>query len=220
MPIDFPSSPTTGQVYTYLGKSWVYNGTGWDSPRALSEIGAVQTFANAAARTAAIPTPTEGIVTYLNDVDLITIYESGAWRTSLSPRGGVLQVVQATTTTPVFTTSTSYVTGGLQASITPKSSANKILIQVSGDYDTGGAGRVGNITIFKGGAGGSNLLSANGFTKLTSSAGSMDTSFSGTFLDSPATASSTTYTVMFKTSGAGMQIFGSFGSITLLEIAN
>ena len=30
MPIDFPSSPTTGQVYTYLGKSWVYNGTGWD----------------------------------------------------------------------------------------------------------------------------------------------------------------------------------------------
>jgi hypothetical protein len=34
MPIDFPSSPTTGQVYTYLGKSWVYNGTGWDAPRA------------------------------------------------------------------------------------------------------------------------------------------------------------------------------------------
>jgi microcystin-dependent protein len=34
MPIDFPTSPTTGQVYTYLGKSWVYNGTGWDAPRA------------------------------------------------------------------------------------------------------------------------------------------------------------------------------------------
>jgi hypothetical protein len=30
MPIDFPTGPTTGQVYTYLGKSWVYNGTGWD----------------------------------------------------------------------------------------------------------------------------------------------------------------------------------------------
>jgi hypothetical protein len=74
MPIDFPSSPTTGQVYTYEGKSWVYNGTGWDSPRALSEIGAVQTFANAAARTAAIPTPTEGIVSYLNDVDRLDIH--------------------------------------------------------------------------------------------------------------------------------------------------
>jgi microcystin-dependent protein len=30
MPIDFPTSPTTGQVYTYLGKSWIWNGTGWD----------------------------------------------------------------------------------------------------------------------------------------------------------------------------------------------
>lgn len=79
MPIDFPSSPTTGDVYTYLGKSWVYNGTGWDVPRALSEIGAVQTFANATARTAAIPTPTEGIVTYLNDVDALQVYSGSAW---------------------------------------------------------------------------------------------------------------------------------------------
>jgi hypothetical protein len=82
MPIDFPSSPTTGQVYTYLGKSWVYNGTGWDSPRALSEIGAVQTFENAAARTAAIPTPTEGIVSYLNDVDLLQTNNGSAWVTT------------------------------------------------------------------------------------------------------------------------------------------
>jgi hypothetical protein len=78
MPIDFPFSPTTGQVYTYEGKSWVYNGTGWDSPRALSEIGAVQTFANSAARTAAIPTPTEGIVSYLNDVDRLDVYSGSA----------------------------------------------------------------------------------------------------------------------------------------------
>jgi hypothetical protein len=82
MPIDFPSSPTTGQVYTYEGKSWVYNGTGWDSPRALSEIGAVQTFANAAARTAAIPTPTEGIVSYLNDVNLLQTNNGSAWVTT------------------------------------------------------------------------------------------------------------------------------------------
>jgi hypothetical protein len=30
MPIDFPSGPTTGQVYSYLGKSWVYSGSAWD----------------------------------------------------------------------------------------------------------------------------------------------------------------------------------------------
>jgi hypothetical protein len=79
MPIDFPSSPTTGQVYTYLGKSWVYNGTGWDAPRALSEIGAVRTFANAAARNAAIPSPTNGIVTYLEDTKLFQTWNSSAW---------------------------------------------------------------------------------------------------------------------------------------------
>jgi hypothetical protein len=82
MPIDFPTSPTTGDVYTYQGKSWIWNGTGWDVPRSLSEIGAVQTFANAAARTAAIPSPTEGIVSYLNDVDLLQTNNGSAWVTT------------------------------------------------------------------------------------------------------------------------------------------
>jgi hypothetical protein len=99
MPIDFPSSPTTGQVYTYQGKSWVYNGTGWDSPRALSEIGAVQTFANAAARTAAIPTPTEGIYTHLNDVDRLEFYNGSAWR---SPFGMTLLVNVNIPSTPSY----------------------------------------------------------------------------------------------------------------------
>jgi hypothetical protein len=82
MPIDFPNSPTTGQVYTYLGKSWIWNGTGWDAPKALSEVGAVRTFANATARTAAIPSPTEGIVSYLNDVNLIQTNNGSAWVTT------------------------------------------------------------------------------------------------------------------------------------------
>ena len=30
MPIDFPTGPTVGQVYTYLGKSWAWSGTTWD----------------------------------------------------------------------------------------------------------------------------------------------------------------------------------------------
>jgi hypothetical protein len=78
MPIDFPNSPTVGQVYTYQGKSWIWNGSGWDVPRALNEIGAVRSFANAADRTAAIPTPTEGIVSYLNDVDRLDIHNGTA----------------------------------------------------------------------------------------------------------------------------------------------
>ena len=30
MPIDFPTGPTEDQIYTYEGKSWIYNGTAWD----------------------------------------------------------------------------------------------------------------------------------------------------------------------------------------------
>jgi hypothetical protein len=84
MPIDFPNSPTVGQVYTYQGKSWIWNGSGWDVPRALNEIGAVRSFANAADRTAAIPSPTEGIVTYLNDVDRLDIHNGTAFMPAVS----------------------------------------------------------------------------------------------------------------------------------------
>jgi uncharacterized NAD-dependent epimerase/dehydratase family protein len=27
--IDFPTSPSVGQVYTYLDRTWVWEGTGW-----------------------------------------------------------------------------------------------------------------------------------------------------------------------------------------------
>lgn len=27
--IDFPTSPVTGQVYTYSGRTWVWDDTGW-----------------------------------------------------------------------------------------------------------------------------------------------------------------------------------------------
>ena len=27
--IDFPSSPATGQSYTFAGRTWVWNGRGW-----------------------------------------------------------------------------------------------------------------------------------------------------------------------------------------------
>jgi hypothetical protein len=29
MPLDFPSSPTTGQSYTLNGRTWEWNGTAW-----------------------------------------------------------------------------------------------------------------------------------------------------------------------------------------------
>jgi hypothetical protein len=83
MPIDFPTSPTNGQVYTYEGRSWIYNGTAWDAPRALNEVGAVRAFADAAGRTAAIPSPSEGTVSYLQDSNLLSIHDGASWTSSL-----------------------------------------------------------------------------------------------------------------------------------------
>jgi hypothetical protein len=210
MPIDFPSSPTTGQVYTYQGKSWVYNGTGWDSPRALSEIGAVQTFENAAARTAAIPTPTEGIVSYLNDVDLLSIYESGAWRNSVSPRGGVLQVV-STNKTDTFTTTSATFTPvtGLSATITPKSTTSKILVLAQIAYGLEfnmGFGafkitRSGN-DVYRGDESSTRLRAVfGGYSvsdqSLTVNSGSIN------FLDSPSSTSALTYQVEVRRNETG-----------------
>jgi len=36
MPFNFPSSPSIGQVYTYDGKSWEWNGYGWNVVTALT----------------------------------------------------------------------------------------------------------------------------------------------------------------------------------------
>lgn len=39
MPLDFPSSPYINQVYTFSGRSWIWNGTAWD----VSTSGAIST---------------------------------------------------------------------------------------------------------------------------------------------------------------------------------
>ena len=44
MPIDFPSSPTTNQTYTYGNRSWKYNGSGWISNGVTGVNASVLTF--------------------------------------------------------------------------------------------------------------------------------------------------------------------------------
>jgi hypothetical protein len=77
----FPSSPTVGQVFSSGGRSWVWNGATWDSPARDNPTiqGIIRTFANAAARTAELPSPTEGTMTYLNDTDQIDVWNGSAW---------------------------------------------------------------------------------------------------------------------------------------------
>jgi hypothetical protein len=134
--------------------------------------------------------------------------------------GQVLQVVNATTTTATTTTSATFVATNLSASITPKFSTSKILIQVTGPIDSAAANSQANGTIYRNSA--TNLGSAAGITNIFSSAGRVIGSLAMTFLDSPNTTSSTSYTVYINGSAGDSIAFPqgtNTATITLTEIA-
>jgi hypothetical protein len=85
----------------------------------------VMVFDDATARTAAIPSPTEGMVTYRKDENSVEVFDGSTF----GPIGKILQVV-STTKTDVFTTSSGSFTDitGLSVSITPSSTSSKVLI--------------------------------------------------------------------------------------------
>jgi hypothetical protein len=139
------------------------------------------------------------------------------------PAGSVLQVVNATYATATSTTSTSFVTTGLSAAITPISASNKVLVTFTNYLSTPATNVATIATVFRGTAAGTNLGdSAFGFGAAQSPAGANVRSVvSGGYLDSPATTSSQTYTVAFRVeSGTGIaQTSNAKATLTLMEIA-
>jgi len=140
------------------------------------------------------------------------------------PTGSVLQVVPNTYTGFISTTSTSYVTTGLSASITPTSASSKILIFHSCGVMCVSANVQMNLTLYRGG---SNLM-AQGQGMLYTNTGATQGFGNILYYDSPATTSSTTYTIYFKNhnNSAGTVIWnpdGASGAATaqliLMEIA-
>ena len=144
------------------------------------------------------------------------------------PSGSVLQVVSASTTTRITTTSTSYVDTGLSVSITPSSASSKILI----------------ISVFSVGNSSSNFATfvnivrnSTQIAQRTSYPGSSSNSeymaVTGglTVLDEPATTSLTTYKIQYRAdngtstfSGPSNQGYGTgtatnHSSIVIMEIA-
>ena len=114
------------------------------------------------------------------------------------PTGSVLQVVSTTKTDTTSTTSSSYSDiSGMSVSITPTSASSKILVMVS-LQGTGRAGNTGFITkllrnstdICVGDSSGSRIPAT---ANIINSDNSNMMSIVMTFLDSPATTSSTTY---------------------------
>ena len=134
-----------------------------------------------------------------------------------APSGSVIQVVQGTLAAGSWsTTSTSNVSTGLSASITPVSSSNKILIVFSGRLDTQASNVAGALSFFKN----SSLLVSEVANQYTASGGYTNTTLSFTYLDSPSTTSSTAYQIYGRVGyGSGTISQSGLWAITLMEIA-
>jgi hypothetical protein len=146
---------------------------------------------------------------------------AGAW----GPAGTVLQVVNATYGTQAEFTSTTYADTGLSASITPKFSTSKILVLVN---QTGCAKDSGNTRLGLQLLRGASVILANiekGAAYGNGTGGNFIGSISSSYLDSPATTSSTTYKTQgnsFSAPGNGSsrtQQDNTVSTITLMEIA-
>ena len=146
----------------------------------------------------------------------------GKLPTARLPAGSILQVVNANTTTGVSTTGTSLIDTGLTASITPTSTSSKILVMI----DQGSVGKANadervKIVLLRGAT---QLTTLTELAAYTASAQNNNIgSVAISYLDSPATTSSTTYKTQFCTvNGSGtalMQWNTSISTITLMEIA-
>jgi len=146
------------------------------------------------------------------------------------PTGSVLQVVQTTLTSGVTTASTSLVTTGFAASITPTSSSSKILITISG-MEGSSQINLNRYTIYRN----STNLSSNTYLVITQHLGAsgntpqITTALNINYLDSPSTTSSITYTLYFSTDNAsntvsfngrnGGNTDAGIATFTLMEIA-
>jgi hypothetical protein len=160
---------------------------------------------------------------YIVDVSASKLTGSRTIPKGTMPAGSVLQVVQGTTTANTLTSSTTFVTTGLAASITPSSSTSKILITCSGgefDINSGGQQVYGTIYRNSTNLGGG---TATAFTDVFTATYRSIFPVCVQYLDSPATTSSTTYTLYFYSGGGGNTVRyngqGSMGVITLMEIA-
>lgn len=138
--------------------------------------------------------------------------------------GSVLQVVQGTLSSGYTgTSSTTFVTSGITASITPKFSTSKILVQFASSlYLSAGIGP-SYTTIYRN----STNLSSSGVGGIGAEfygLGNCWIPCSGVYLDSPATTSATTYAVYIRVSAGTSSVLiggdsGMINSIVLMEIA-
>jgi hypothetical protein len=222
-------TPVADELLQYDGSDWVNVSQ--------AEAGAIPVFDDAAARTAAIPSPSEGMVTYLKDTDKLEKFDGSAF-VDAAP-GKILQVV-STAKTDVFTTASStYVDiTGLSVSITPTSASSKIFVTATVIF--GATGRDSayiqlmrdSTALSIGDSAGSRVRATSTVNGDVASAGYNTESAGITFLDTPNTTSSTTYKFQIRRGSANTAVVnrdgldsdslfhGRFASqITVMEVA-
>ena len=224
-----PDSPSDGALWWDSGDGELY---------LYYDDGSSQQWVSAAGPSVAVqdtaPTGYEGQL-WLDSTDgsMYTYYTdpggtASSWIGAVSRSGGILQVVSTTKTDTFSTTSTSAVDiTGVSATITPRSTSSKILVQVQTVVGNSGA----NSTYLQLDRGGTTIGVSTGGTSNHSSLVYDGTTGYGipvgvVFLDSPSTSSSVTYKLQgYVASGTGY--FGRIGvldrraisSITLIEVA-
>jgi len=157
---------------------------------------------------------------YVESSDLVANYPgvSLALANHIDTIGKVLQVVSATFSTSTFTTSTSYVTTGLTATITPKATSSKIMAIANTRGASNATGVVVLYSLFRGTAAGTQIGSE--INIFTSAGGAVSAAGIAIAYDSPATAAAQVYTLCMKvSSGTGTaQNVNSPAVIILMEI--
>ena len=142
--------------------------------------------------------------------------------------GGIVQVVQATTTSSVTNTTSTYADSNLSASITPSSSTNKILIMTHQSYRWSRSSGVDNgigirllrdsTTIWN------PVIGAGPYYNYTDNSAEFNDYAKIVYLDSPATTSSVTYKTQgrrYSSGGSGQIIFqvsSALSNIVLMEV--
>jgi hypothetical protein len=137
--------------------------------------------------------------------------------------GAVLQVAQMTTSTPVTSSTTTFVSTGLSQAITPASSSNKVLVVAQVPIVMGSTNSMyAEIRIKRDGT----VVQTNKLYNNVSAYCSITYPSTLEFLDSPSTTSSTTYSVEFRlVSAASPHVYPTVcnestpATLTLMEIA-
>ena len=164
----------------------------------------VMVFADAAARTAAITSPQEGMFSYLKDTNATQYYSGSAWVTLGAGGGKVLQVVQATYATATTIASTSFTDTGLSGTITPTLATSKVLVLFTQQVriSRSSVDQAGGYQLLRGATSILNLgnggYESQGIDTGSGTSVQLRAIISGAYLDSPATTSATTYKTQFK----------------------